>query len=133
MPEDPDSDGSILGLGLTVADIKAEDSLRWIVRRLAQVTVELKRLADVQELQLKLGLVRQGLSFEALRSAEYEIPAVAAEGTPAMESLAQTPAEIAELEKVEAEYQERFGRPPLGLDLYAELAKAQADNPEEAP
>jgi hypothetical protein len=132
-PDDSESDSSILGLGLTVADIKVEDSLRWIVRRLAQVTVELKRIADVQELQLKFQLVQANLSLSALKGAEYEGSAAPAGDKPAMEVLQQTPEELAEINQVAEDYERRFGKLPLELDLYAEKARMEADNPEEAP
>lgn len=130
-----DEHGAILGLGLSADDISLEDTFKLIVRRLAQQEKQLTRIANALELQLKLGLIKENLSLSALKSAEYDMtPAVESE-KPAMEMLSQTPDEIEMLDRTYETLVERMGKGnvPLDLDLYAEAAKLEPDNPEEAP
>ena len=124
---------SLLGLGKTIDDLGPEECLRLVVRRIAELTSQVARLADAQELQLKLQLIKEGLTVEAVKSAEWaDAAAPPPPGKPAVELLTQTTAEIDELDSVEQAYLERFGKPSLDLDLYAEREKMAPDNPEEA-
>jgi hypothetical protein len=94
----------------------------------------LDRIADAMELQLKLQAVKAGITLSQLKEVEEEMAAPPS-GKGAMEVLQQTPEELQALEHVHSKLVERFGEGnvPLGLDLYAELAKERADNPDEEP
>lgn len=117
-----------LGLGLDAADVAAEDLLRLVVRRLAQLEVQLRRIADAQELRLKLDAVTRNIPLSAVRSAEEE----AAPAAP-VELLTQTPEELAKLDEAFTHAEERLGqgKVPLDLDLYAEAARMDAGNADE--
>lgn len=130
---DDSPDGSILGLGRTVDDLDAREVLILITRRLAQQEVQIRRIADALELQLKLSLVQQNMSVEHLKAFEWDAGKPAPEGKPAMELLTQSPDEIEELSRAYELAEQRMGKGnvPLELDLYAEMERQRPDNPEE--
>jgi hypothetical protein len=122
-------DKAELDLGLDQAS--SVDLLKLLARRLAQLEVQLVRIADAAELGLKLKLMQANVSLSALREAEE----VSDAGAPPVDLLQQSDEELAAVNEAYERAEQRFGKGkvPVDLDLYAEVAKHAADNLEEEP
>lgn len=108
--------------------------LKLLCRRLAQIEVQLQRIADTASLELKFKLIQTNVPISALREAEEDLqPPVG--GKPPVEVLNQTSQEIADLNEAWERVEERLGkgRVPADLDLYAEVAKHREGEPGEEP
>ncbi len=119
-------------LSVPLSDLDQVD-LKLLARRLAQLEVQLSRIADAAELELKFKLIKANTPLSALRDA-VEDPQPPP-GKPAVEVLQQTHEEIEELNAAFVRAEERFGkgRVPLDLDLYAEVEKHREGNAGEEP
>lgn len=103
--------------------------LRLALKRLDALTVEVKRLADTQDLLLKLEAMKANIPLSVVRTAEEDLQQPAQ----AMELLSQTPEELDELENAYEHAEARYGRGkvPGNLDLYSLAATLKPDNPDE--
>lgn len=96
---------------------------RRLIKALAETNKQLARLAEAQELALKLAALKVNMPLSVLRTVEENPLEEVPDGGPG-EFIAQSDQDLGFLEKLEQEYYKVHGKPPEDGEDLVELVKS---------